>query len=60
MLLPNIAVVKTSICDLAGGAAARSSRHKPRRKSIAAILRAAYQLHTRDLWTRRAVKRVLR
>ncbi|HYR59015.1 MAG TPA: hypothetical protein VEO95_10310 [Chthoniobacteraceae bacterium] len=52
--------MKTSICDLAGGAAARSSRHKPRRKSIAAILRAAYQLHTRDLWTRRAVKRVLR
>jgi hypothetical protein len=32
---------------------------KPPRQTVAAILRAAYELHVRDPLTRRAVKRVL-
>jgi hypothetical protein len=59
MLLLREGIVKANIWDIGGGHG-RTTSQKPRRKSIADILRAAYQLHTRDAWTRRAVKRVLR
>jgi hypothetical protein len=45
---------------MASGSRAGGVRLKTRRKAIAEILRAAYHRHTRDIWTRRAVKRVLR
>jgi hypothetical protein len=48
--------MKPHVWDMAGGAKAPAPARKPRRRSVAAILRAAYRRYAGDAMTRRAVR----
>jgi hypothetical protein len=52
--------MKTNVWDIAAGGKATGRTRKPRRRSVAAILRDAYRLHAGDRVTRRAVKGCIR